>query len=66
MQLNEGVVTDPYQGIAWYPFYASTTGRGINLEADGGSWATFKATEMKIYANVEFEESNSFKIQFLL
>ena len=49
-QLNT-VNPTAYDGIIWYPFYATLTGRGANLEADGGSWATFKATQMKIFAN---------------
>ena len=45
-----------YNGIVWYPFFTSTEGRGTNLEVDGGTWSTFKATEMKIAANVVLEE----------
>ena len=54
-QLN---TVDPtaYNGIVWYPFFASTEGRGTQLEPDGGTWRTFKATEMKIYANVDIED----------
>ena len=37
-----------YNGIIWYPAYSTLDGRGTNLEPDGGSWATFKATEMRI------------------
>ena len=44
---------NPYQGIVWYPFIPSDSARGKNLDVDGGSWATFKATEMKIFATVE-------------
>ena len=50
-----GTVT-PYNGIVWYPFYASEQDRGLQLETDGGSWATFKATEMRIFTNVEPDE----------
>ena len=52
MQLNTGVVT-PYQGIVWYDFTPSESGRGMSLEVDGGSWATFKATEMKMFTTME-------------
>ena len=48
---------NPYNGIVWYPFFASTKYRGSVLEADGGSWATFKATEMKMFTSVELDES---------
>ena len=37
----------------WYNAFTSTSGRGASLEVDGGSWATFKATEMKIYTNID-------------
>ena len=50
-QLNAVNPVVAYHGIIWYPFYATLTGRGASLEADGGSWASFKATEMKIFAN---------------
>ena len=43
----------PFQGIAWYDAYATVDGRGASLEPDGGKWATYKATEMKIYANID-------------
>ena len=43
----------PYQGIVWYPFLSSTSERGKNIEVEGGSWATFKATEMKIFTIIE-------------
>lgn len=56
-QLNQYMGTvNPYTGIVWYPFYATADtamDRGSQLEADGGSWATFKATEMRIFTNVE-------------
>ena len=48
MQLNTPIVTEAFKGITWYPFLVSTSGRGASLEPEGGSWATFKATEMKI------------------
>ena len=48
MQLNTPVVTEAFKGITWYPFLVSTSGRGASLEPEGGSWASFKATEMKI------------------
>ena len=57
-QLNpHGGTVNPYNGIVWYPFYASTKDRGSELEADGGSWATFKATEMRIFTGVEPDQS---------
>ena len=57
-QLNDEIVpdetiTNPFQGIVWYPFVPSDSVRGRNLDVDGGSWATFKATEMKIFTVVE-------------
>ena len=64
-QLNTNVVT-PYNGIVWYPFFASTSGRGTSLEVDGGSWATFKATEMKIFSYVALDEGNTILIKFSL
>ena len=64
-QLNTNVVT-PYNGIVWYPFFASTSGRGASLEVDGGSWATFKATEMKIFSYVALDEGNNISIKFSL
>ena len=64
-QLNTNVVT-PYNGIVWYPFFASTSGRGASLEVDGGSWATFKATEMKIFSYVALDEGNTILIKFSL
>ena len=54
-QLNT-VTATPYNGIVWYDSYASDEGRGTNLEPDGGSWHTFKATEMRIrgtYVNAD-------------
>ena len=57
-QLNTNVVT-PYNGIVWYPFFASKSGRGASLEVDGGSWATFKATEMKIFSYVPVVEGKN-------
>ena len=51
----------PMQGIVWYPFYTSTEGRGTSLEPDGGKWATFKATEMKIYANIDLSYFGNLK-----
>ena len=43
---------DWHKGINWYPFFPSTTNRGAQLEVDGGSWATFAATEMKIFTTL--------------
>ena len=43
---------DWLKGISWYTFFPSTTNRGANLEVDGGSWATFAATEMKIFTTL--------------
>ena len=54
-QLNT-VEATAYNGIVWYPFFANTEGRGTQLEPDGGSWRSFKATEMKISANVDIED----------
>ena len=53
-QINNvpGSVT-PFKGISWYDAYATVSGRGASLEPDGGKWATYKATEMKIYANID-------------
>ena len=53
-QLNPvgGSIT-PYNGIIWYNAFTTTSGRGTSLEVDGGSWATYKATEMKIYTNID-------------
>ena len=64
-QLNTNNVT-AYNGIVWYPFFTSTSGRGTSLEVDGGSWATFKATEMKIYSYVALDEGNNILIKFSL
>ena len=57
-QLNTVDPPTAYNGIVWYPFFASLEGRGAStlMQPDGGSWATFKATEMKISANVELEK----------
>ena len=57
-QLNTGAVT-AFTGIAWYPFFSSTSGRGLDLDILGGSWKTFKATEMKMSTTIE--RSNYFK-----
>ena len=43
----------PYTGIVWYDFFKNTEGRGTMLEPDGGLWASFKATEMRIYTNID-------------
>ena len=46
----------PYVGIVWYDFFktpAGLGGRGTMLEVDGGSWASFKATEMRIFTNID-------------
>ena len=46
----------PYVGIVWYDFFKTPTdfgGRGTMLEVDGGSWASFKATEMRIFTNID-------------
>ena len=40
-------------GIVHYPWYSSVSGRGAALEVDGGSWKSFKATEMKISTTTE-------------
>ena len=40
-------------GIVHYPWYTSVSGRGAALEVDGGSWKSFKATEMKISGTTE-------------
>ena len=57
-QLNIDNVT-PYNGIVWYDSYTSDEGRGTNLEADGGSWQTFKATEMRIIGSyLDSDEGN--------
>ena len=42
-----------HKGIYWYTFFPSTTDRGAHLEVDGGSWATFAATEMKIFTTLQ-------------
>ena len=65
-QLNpHGGTVNPYNGIVWYPFYASTKDRGSELEADGGSWATFKATEMRIFTGVEPDQSMILIVAYL-
>ena len=64
-QLNTNVVT-AYNGIVWYPFFTSTSGRGTSLEVDGGSWATFKATEMKIFSYVPIVEGKNISIKISL
>ena len=46
-------MADWLKGISWYTFFPSTTDRGANLEVDGGSWATFAATEMKIFTTLQ-------------
>ena len=62
MQLNT-VTPVPYNGIVWYPFFSSVVGRGTNLEADGGSWKTFRATEMRILTdNYGADFGNAYKL----
>ena len=43
-----------FQGIVWYTSFPSTTGRGAKLEVDGGSWATYRATKMRISTTLRF------------
>lgn len=61
-QINEGYVNREnwYKGIAWYSFFPSATGRGASLEIDGGSWASFKGTEIKISTTVFSKYPNMF------
>ena len=54
-------VPSPFEGIVWYPFSAAKSGRGASIDVDGGSWATFKATEMKISATIESSKSYSYE-----
>ena len=54
---TEDPVTTPFTGIVWYNFYGSNTGRGASLEPDGGSWKTFKATEMRITTDLDVARS---------
>ena len=64
-QLNTvpGSIT-PYHGLVWYTFYADDEGRGLSLEVDGGSWKSFKATEMKIFANVDLSYFGTLLIRY--
>ena len=54
---TEDPVTTPFTGIVWYNFYGSNQGRGASLEPDGGSWKTFKATEMRITTDLDVARS---------
>ena len=59
MQLNTKIACNyddsikPYTGIVWYDFFKTKENRGAALEIDGGSWKSFKATEMRIFANID-------------
>ena len=55
---TEDPVATPFNGIVWYNFYPSSVGRGASLEADGGSWKTFKATEMRISTDLDGSSCN--------
>ena len=57
----DAYVPNPFEGIVWYPFSAAKSGRGASIDVDGGSWATFKATEMKISATIESSKSYSYE-----
>ena len=58
---TDAYVPNPFEGIVWYPFSAGESGRGASIDVDGGSWATFKATEMKISATIESSKSYSYE-----
>ena len=42
--------SDVNKGIYWYTWYPSSSGRGAQLDVDGGSWATFAQTEIKMFS----------------
>ena len=54
IQLNiKHACIKPYAGIVWYDFFKTKENRGAALEIDGGSWKSFKATEMRIFADID-------------
>ena len=55
---TDDAVPTPFNGIVWYNFYPSSVGRRASLEADGGSWKTFKATEMRISTYLDRSSCN--------
>ena len=60
-------LNDVYSGIIWYDAYVSEEGRGTNLDADGGSWKSFKATEMRIIGvYINEEQSKHLMYPFLI
>ena len=49
-------MNSPYDGIVWYPFTESPAGRGASLEVYGGTWKTWKKSEMRIILEPEYSK----------